>query len=656
MKSTLTLSFLLAVAFYGQAQDPFPFGRVTLAEMDMTSYDRDTTAEAVVLNEFGEAYFSTEGDLDLVFEYHAKIKILKRSAFERANFEVLLPKNDGQTTKWISVQGSTFNLNGQSLVETKLDPKKVFKETRSEYLDIMKFTLPDIRVGSVIEVKYRIESPFKFNFHEWKFQSDIPKVRSEFWAKIPGNYQYNITLRGFLNLTKNESEIIKGCFNVGVNAIADCAFYRYAIDNVPALKSEEFMTARSNFLSALNYELIQVTSFDGRVYKYTKEWRDVEEELRGHADFGAQIRKAKNLFDDQLPALLAGAADEKEKAVRIYHYVSSTFEWDEYYGKYASKGIRKAYAEKKGNIGDINLTLVAILQEAGLEADPVLLSTREVGLPNTLYPVMSDFNYVVARVKVNDQFYLVDASDPFLPFGVLPERCLNGKGRLITRNGADWVDLTPKAKEKSQTVMTLKLEDDGYIRGTVEIKSFDYEAADKRKAILSHESEAEYIKSAAAAWVNAEISNYKVDDLKDPEKVLIERMDIAIKAFDDLNAKVLFLDPFFMGKWNTNPFKSNERSFPVDFGAPLETLLVLSMEYPAQFTIDELPTNAALALPNAGGRFLFSVTNPGGRISLTSNLQVNKPIYTPSEYPALRELFNRVIASQQSIIALKRKE
>lgn len=652
----LRLVFLLFTGTCWAQTDHFPAGQVTLAELDMKTYDRDTTAGAVILREFGEAYISDDGDNDLFFEYHVKIKILKRSGFEKADFAVPLYKGEGgRVERWVSIQASTFNLNNAAMAETKLDVKNVFKETRSQYWDVMKFTLPDIRIGSVIDVKYVISSPFIFNFRNWNFQDDIPKIYSEYWPKIPANYIYNTTLRGYLELTKNESTLIKNGFSPGGGVSSDVAFYKYAIQHVPALKEEEYMTAKSNFLSSINYELMEVRTFDGRTIKYTKEWKDVEEELRTHPDFGAQIRKAKNLFDDMLPLLLSGEVDEKSKVLKIYHFVSTYFQWNENYSKYAELGIRKAYETKKGNIGDINLTLIAMYQEAGFEADPVLLSTRENGLPNTLHPVMSDFNYVVARVKVGDQYFLVDASDPYLPFGVLPQRCLNGKGRLITRNNADWVDLTPRGKRKTQTILTLKLQPDGMMTGNVEIRSFDYAGANKRKAIQAFANQKEYLADLESDWNNATLSNYSAADLDDPEKPLIEKMDIEIKGFDDLNAQVLFLDPHLTGKQDGNPFKSDQRLFPVDFGTPLETLLLVTLEFPETFVVDEFPKTQAVALPAGGGRYTFSASNPGGKISITSNLQINKSVYTPGEYAALKELFNRIIDAQQSIITLKRK-
>ncbi|MFM7428477.1 MAG: hypothetical protein ACKO1F_01115, partial [Flammeovirgaceae bacterium] len=90
----------------------------------------------------------------------------------------------------------------------------------------------------------------------------------------PANYSYNASIKGFLKLCKNDSELVKDCFSYG-SAKADCSLLKFGMINIPAFKEEEFMTAKSNFLSAINFELEQIRYFDGRVDKITKEWKDV---------------------------------------------------------------------------------------------------------------------------------------------------------------------------------------------------------------------------------------------------------------------------------------------------------------------------------------------------------------------------------------------
>jgi len=633
----------------------FEFGKVTYADMEMKSYPRDTSAYAVVLDEFGEGHVDNGNDNNLLFEYHVKIKILKKEGLKQADFSIPLAKSGAMKQKIKEVDAITYNIKNNQLTQTKMDIRKVVTNSVNEYWDEAVFALSDVVVGSVIEVRYLLESPFTFKFFPWYFQADIPKVQSEYWARIPGNYLYNVTLKGYLKLTSHESTIVDNCFTPGGGAVAACSLDKYKMVNIPAFTKEEYMTASSNFLSAIVFELSELKHFNGVTRKFTKTWKDVDRELILHDDFGPQIKKARNLFEKVIIQKTMEEIDPAQKARIVYQHIQDWYQWSEEYSKYSRSGVKNAYDTRKGNVGDINLSLVGALQAAGLETDPVILATREVGLPNSIYPVMTDFNYVVAYVKIGSERVMLDATDPLLPFGVLPIRCFNGKGRLIGRDEtkSDWVDIKPIEKRKKNLTLTLTLDEKG-LSGDVSIVSYGYEAYEKRKAILLEQTQESYVQKLTKELVTYEVTDYEVQNLKDINQPLIEKMKVK-RIEDSTNPSVTYVDPFFMSRWGKNPFKSTERLYPVDFGAPLETTYLLNLTYSPVYVIDEAPENTALALPNSGGRYLFNVNQMTNKIAVTNVLNISKMVYTSAEYGSLKELFNRVVQSQSVLIALKRQ-
>lgn len=633
----------------------FDFGKITYAELDMNAYPPDTTAGAVVLKEFGEAYISNDDDNNLIFEYHVKIKILKRSGFEEANFSIPLYKDGTREEQWISLKATTFNLEGNGIKETKMEEKNFFLDKASRHHTLAKFTLPDIRVGSIIEVKYTLESPFFFNFRPWEFQGDIPKISSEYWAKIPGNYIYNIALKGFLKLTRNESVIVKDCYTPGGSYRAECVLGKFGMEHIPAFINEDYMTARSNFISCINFELSEIKRFDGTTNRITREWKDVDDELRKHENFGLQIRKARNLEDEKLKLMVGAETDPLRRATLIYYFVNRWYSWNGDDGKYSNTDIKKAYELRKGNVGDINLTLIGVLQAYDLEAYPVILSTRSNGLPVELYPVLSGFNYVIARVKIGEKEYLLDATDPFLPFGMLPIRCFNGRGRLISSSESGWMELKPLEKEKKVNTLDLKLLDNGSLHGKLTILSRGYAAVAARKEIVRMQDLKGYVKELELKWSNSEIINYANENLDDLTKPLIEKMEITIAGFDNPEAPTLYFSPFVSGRMEKNPFKSVERLYPVDLGVAEESTLMLTLELPTHLQVDESPANVAFQLPLGGGKFVLSTTNIGNKITMIHSLSLNKAIYGPDEYHHLKEYYARIIQAQQSQFVFKRK-
>ncbi|MGC4022375.1 MAG: DUF3857 domain-containing protein [Cyclobacteriaceae bacterium] len=599
------LVLILSISFLSvRAQNGFPFRAITYAELQMKEYAKDTSAVAVVLNEFGEVRIANSEPYNLIFDYHVKIKILKKEGLEQANYEIPLQINGSEKELINEVEASTYNYEYGVIKESKVEKKNFFTEKTNKYWDQLKFTLPAVTIGSVIEVHYRLESPFLFKWRPWEFQTEIPKMKSELWSHIPGTYIYNIVLKGPLKLTKDESSIEKECYTPGGGASADCVLLKYAMIDIPAFKEEKYMTAKVNFMSAVNFELSEIRRFDGRVVKYTEEWKDVNSKLQADENFGDQIKQAKKIWDDQVEILTAGVTDPLMKAKIIFNTIKEYYLWNEIYGHFTDVGAKKAYQTKKGNVADINLSLVGALQSAGLIAEPALVSTRANGLPTMVHPVMTSFNYVIVRLTIGENQYWLDAINKLHPFGFVPERCLNGQVRIIGKN-SDWVDLKPKDKDKEAIEVNISKDDDGYLTGNVKITHFGYNAYDNRRKFFSFSSEQEYLKSLMKRWSNIEIlsyMNYAADSLEQP---FVEK--IKFKFTDEASESVLYISPFLFDRWDKNPFRSTERNFPVDFGAPLEQVLIFSLGVPQNYTVDDTPKSTALSIPLNGGRYLFSV-------------------------------------------------
>jgi hypothetical protein len=585
---------------------------------------------------------------NLNYEYHSKIKILTKEGLEYGNFQIPLRKNDSNKEEIFAIEAATYGIDNGQVVKNVLDKRSVFYEKNSRYADFAKFTLSNVHVGSVIEVKYTIKTPFILNFWPWEFQREIPKQQSEYWAKIQANYSYNISLRGFLKLTKDEASLVNSCFSYG-SSKADCSLYKFGMKDIPAFKEEQFMTAKSNFISAVNFELSEIKYFDGRVDKVTKEWKDVEDELMKHENFGDQLKKAKNLTEDLVPKLVIKDSSSLFNAKRIFDWVNQNFSWNDEVGKYSEFGVKKAFETKVGNAADINFVLLGCLQNAGLEAQPVILSTRSNGTPaSSLYPVLSDYNYVIVRLEIGKDVYLLDATDKLLPFGLLPMRCLNGTGRLLAKKKSDFINLNAaNGKQKKYTSINLRVNESGNITGKVQISYSDYDASARRKIVSSFDTPEEQMKKIQSEWNGAEISNYANENLKDISKPFIEKLEIEF-AQNETKPKQIYFNPFLKDKWTENPFKSTERSFPVDFGAPLQQVLSVTIQLPENYEVDDFPKSVSLALPGDGGKFVFAASRTGNMITLRNSLSLNKAIYNSLEYHYLKELIERVVQLHQT--------
>ena len=241
----------------------------TRADLELNKFEQDTTANAVVLYEYGNAKID-EKSFNLVLNYKKKIKILNRNGFDQADVKIYLYNSGGNKEKITNLIATTTNIEDGTVNRINLDASQIFEEKADENHTIFKFLLPNIKEGSVITYSYTFESPFIYKFNTWRFQEGIPKLYSEYNTSIPGNYDYNIKLVGELKLDANESTIKKACIERNNGASADCTVGKYAMKDIPAFIEEDYMTSAKNYLSRIEYELKVVKGFDGTVNNITK--------------------------------------------------------------------------------------------------------------------------------------------------------------------------------------------------------------------------------------------------------------------------------------------------------------------------------------------------------------------------------------------------
>ena len=609
----------------------------------------DMEATAVVLLETGKTFLEiSEADRGLrVFHtYKARIKILSQEGFKYAN--ITLPHyRFGRDFEYANnIYGKTYNLENGRITTTALDSKNILLDNKSEYLKLTKFTLPNIKEGSIIEFEYTIVSPDILNFRSWQFQSDIPKIRSEYNVSIPAISNYNVTLKGGLKIEEPKPRRQTGCIVI-MGQRVDCSNITYSMSNIPAFKEEAYMLAPKNYISAINFELVEMANPNGGTDKYTKTWKDVDTELMLDKDFGGQLKKTE-FIRKKLDSKTLEIIDPNFRAAEIYRWIHKNIPLNNIYGKHSQFGIENALDKKSGNVGDVNLAFITALNAANIEAYPVIISTRENGLPHDLHPVLSDFNYVIAAVKLGDDFVLADATDPLIPFGQLPLQCINGKGRIIySRKSSDWIPLKNNSISHTEYNFIGKLGLDGKLIGKLTITKAGLDALHAREEILKFPSHEEYTERLDEKLNNIRLLDYNINGLNNPEQMLTEEYSVEVELLSSPKSGRLQFNPIFISRTSKNPFNLDERNFDVDLGSRETEKHYIEIELPEGFTLTQGPKKMNLTLPEASARYFYNGIIEDNTLKVSQQLMLNKAIFSPEEYFGLKELFSRIIQHMQ---------
>jgi hypothetical protein len=353
--------------------------------------------------------------------------------------------------------------------------------------------------------------------------------------------------------------------------------------------------------------------------------------------------------------VIAGITDQYEQARAVYKYIQKSVKWDSIYA-IRSDNIRKALDNKRASDGgDINLLLVAALKAAGLNSCAVVLSTRDHGAINSQLPSSTAFNYLVAQVDLGDRIYLLDATDPMLPFGVLPMRCLNNKGRVLSLDKpAHWIDLTAYQNGSSTYLFNLKQEDNGKLKGTLTTRFPGYAGYEKRTLIKKYSDTKKYVDSLDESLSGLKISRSEITNLDSLDMPITENFDIEIDTKQ--NGEMTSFNPYLINHIITNPFKTESRRYPVDFGMPSDLKIILNISLSENYRVENPPMNTGLSLPDQGGRFSVTSQSADNSLSVTNTLSLKKSAYTVDEYQSLREFYDKIMVQEKSEIILKKKQ
>ncbi len=235
MKNLLAAFFMAMICLGAHSQKPpIKFGQIPMEDMTMTVYPKDSSAVAVILADYGHAYINISSvKPSLIFERHVRIKILKKEGLQWADASIPV-FHDGAIEERVSgLKASTYNLEGGKITETKLSKDGTFKEKFNRYINLVKFTLPSVREGSVLEYSYTINSDFLSNFPNWQFQYKIPVRWSEYWASIPDFFTMEKYMQGYIPVNVYE---VKDRPNTNYSD----KVHHWVIQHVPAFKEEPF--------------------------------------------------------------------------------------------------------------------------------------------------------------------------------------------------------------------------------------------------------------------------------------------------------------------------------------------------------------------------------------------------------------------------------
>lgn len=615
----LFLPLFLLSSTLNAAKVPIRFGKVSMAEMQQSVCPIDSSASAVVLCNFG--YFRGR---DFSFTQIKRIKILKKEGTRHA--DIITHGGDD-----FNIKGVTLNLVDGKTEKTKLRRESIFKENVTDNNYRYRIAFPDVKVGSVIDV--RID--YSGMPSTWYFQEKIPVLHSELLIEPSMYIDFRKNMFGFESLEKSTDN-------------------HFIAKNVPAFKSEAFMTSSENYISKLEFDILKI-SYPGYYKSFTTDWEALRQTLMEHQYFGQVIRRGKNYLKDMVEEIIAEEGEDADDLTKTKAACKAIkqVKWNEESTlTSAHNTLSTVFKDGSGNSAELNLMLLHLLEELNVDAHPVVMSTRTNGIMNPYFPSLEKLNYVIVAANIEGQELLMDATAKYLPFGLLPERCINGQGRLLTDEKSSLIPLAPGGSEESATIYSLKMDSEGLLSGQRRFTGKDFAGASFRENYNNHSNQEDFIKSWHDDYAGLTINKMKIENLNEIEKAI--KVDYEITLDNQLTTidTLHFFNPFCMEQIEENPFKLKDRKYPVDFAYTKSKSVVISIQLPENISISEIPESQIIKLPGnaAIAKILYQAS--GNHIIVNYQFKINKALFLPQEYSHLKTFYDKIINKQKEPVIL----
>jgi hypothetical protein len=628
------------------------YGKVNQYELSLSEYAPDKNADALMIYDIGKSYFveGTGGDFDVYFERAFKMKFFKKSGFKYSEIEIPYYFNNDIYEQVYELEATSYNIENGVLKKDVLDPKNIFDEQSTPNWKNKKFAMPNVKEGTVIEVRYKIISPYVFNLRNWEFQHPYPTVYSEYTTKMNPFYEYTYIMQGTPNFDvydKHEDTGINQNFH-GIQYQNMC--YTFGLKNIPAFNDETFITTSEDYIKKIDFQLSKINRPDGSHQEIISTWPKMNNDLVKDDNFGRFCKISENSADKILNPIDLNSKTPVEKLEYITKWVKNNFNWNGRRDIWADKSVKDLLKEKTGNIASINLFLTGLLRSAGIDAYPVICSTRDHGKIKSDYPFFHFFNYVVVLATINNKNYLLDASETMLPYNRIPARCINDNGLVVKKDGQDWVKLANNEVSLDDVNIKIKFNtalDSIYCK--FKNSSQLFEAIDKKRAFKNEESD---IRKAMKDHGYTDIDSVTTLNYLETDKPYI--INSIIKLPVEKVDNKYYLSPFLSEPITKNPLKQDTRSFPLDFIYPFSKRFKSMITIPVGYKCESVPEN--LKIDNDQFNLEYNTFTVGNNVIMVVGFYTFKnAVYNPEEYSKIKYYFNEIVKKFNDKIVISKQ-
>ncbi|MES2646751.1 MAG: DUF3857 domain-containing protein [Bacteroidota bacterium] len=613
------------------------FGVFTPEEIALKSVPFEKDADAVIIHHLAKSDFNDQNNL--ITEHRIKLKILNEKGISNGDVHIrFYHKDDFEFLSGINAVIRTPEENGQSTT-TQINRKSIYTIKINDRISETRFAMPNVKTGSIIEYMYTSQMKHYGGLDEWSFQSYLPTITSFYKLSIIQNAEFAFKVYKLPNLP----------IDIDTKQVGQVS---YTMHNIPALQDEAFMDARRDNLQHVSFQLSGINR-NGFKEKYINTWDEAAKELLITPELGGQLNKKLSGTDDII-STAKKIGDLTERTKVIYDYLQQKMTWNGNYGKYSIEGIKKAWEKHTGTNSEINMIFVNLLQQADVNACLMMANDRDDGKIDIQYPFIDQFHKLVAYITLPSKPLIVDASDINTPMHLIPLSLLNTYGYKIDKKNKGLLLLSDETS-KASNLITIKgtISDEGELHANAIAESKNYCRLERVIKYKSAGTPGFLQNYYTNGYADLNIDSLELINLDNDSLSLLQKMNFTQTL--NTSGEFIFVNYHLFSRLIKNPFTNNLRFSDINFGSTLNTIIIQSLQIPANYTAVELPKNSRMETADKSLMFSRFLQLENGLLSMKFQFETTRSFFERDEYEMLKDFYKRMFLLMDQQVILKKK-
>jgi predicted Zn-dependent protease/transglutaminase-like putative cysteine protease len=431
--------------------------------------------------------------------------------------------------------------------------------------------------------------------------------------------------------------------------------YSWVMNDLTAVRDESYMPKLADIGKVLHVSTVK--SWD-----LIAEWYSDITRMQSREDF--ELNQAySTIFPNGVNGL-----SEIQKAQKIYEFIEDNIAYSSVsfrQSAYVPQRAGKTLQTRLGDCKDMSTLFLSFARKAGLDANLVLVSTRDNGFNSIVLPSM-EFNHCIIRYKDGNEYKYLELTDSQLPFATITNSLSNSQVLDIPydfKPGETIKSFPCQNRQKVGYVRNVKMmvTNNSDLAVKTVLKSTGDLARDMR-ANYEHKTQEEskdaIQEQLSGAFKNQVVLNkFDFQDLNNLKDTVVQELDFTVKndviSVGDMN----MLKPVMIEIVATaNIFTAEKRVYPFEY-SDYETAdnykTVVEVELPAGKSFEQIPMDVK-------GDFMHMRYSLVYRKPAPNKLVIERVFDTdrtkrlsPMDFEKMENFFSQIITAEQKYISFK---